>query len=447
MSGMPLLKRARVESSTILSAIETCSKEISNLKLTFNQRLTNIENRMGVITSGCNTIIQRMDALENLVRNCMKFDNHRHSCCEEVLRKMNSIEDMLNTATIKQQITNSKEEGESSSTDISSSPVVLVRNHKPAQVSASVGLDSTLQVITLNSKTDFPDGCWLGDENNPEARVRCAISQSNLLHINTFCQTPEKMAVTLLDYLFPREVLAVSNLSGKGKHRKRQLDPLMIYGIRCHLLYKFNITERDWYRIKQNMDSKCRTAWKKKIRGLPLGGFKSASHSDSPSHQLHQIISEDGESLIVAADSYVGDDSVEALETQVIHTSQGDIKVLHATPEQLVRLQETHQIQVLSEDQILPVLHEQIMESEDATVEDGNSLTLGCTDQTLTIVTSTGEVSVDVASIASDHRQLVETQDIHIEGAQVLEMEDDSDLGVVEASDRVTEGGEFITIE
>lgn len=36
------------------------------------------------------------------------------------------------------------------------------------------------------------------------------------------------MAVTLLDYLFPREVLAVSNLSGKGKHRKRQLDPLMV---------------------------------------------------------------------------------------------------------------------------------------------------------------------------------------------------------------------------
>jgi len=49
---------------------------------------------------------------------------------------------------------------------------------------------------------------------------------------------------------------------------------LQIYGIRCHLLHKFNITERDWYRIKQNMDSKCRTAWKKKVRGLPLGGFK-----------------------------------------------------------------------------------------------------------------------------------------------------------------------------
>jgi hypothetical protein len=87
------------------------------------------------------------------------------------------------------------------------------------------------------------------------------------------------------------------------------------------------------------------------------------------------------------------------------------------------------------------------MESEDTVVETANSLTLGCTDQTLTIVTSTGEVSVDVASIASDHRQLVETQDIHIEGAQVLQIGDNGDLGVVEASDRVTEAGEFIALD
>lgn len=41
------------------------------------------------------------------------------------------------------------------------------------------------------------------------------------------------MALTLLDYLFHREVQAMSNLSGQGKHGKKQLDPLMIYGIRC----------------------------------------------------------------------------------------------------------------------------------------------------------------------------------------------------------------------
>lgn len=85
------------------------------------------------------------------------------------------------------------------------------------------------------------------------------------------------------------------------------------------------------------------------------------------------------------------------------------------------------------------VLHEQIMDSEDTVVETANSLTLGCSDQTLTIVTSTGEVSVDVENIASHHGQLVETQ--------VLQIGDNGDLGVVETSDRVTEGSEFITLD
>jgi predicted RNase H-like nuclease (RuvC/YqgF family) len=45
--------------------------------------------------------------------------------------------------------------------------------------------------------------------------------------------------------------------------------------------------------------------------------FQGSTQNDSCSQQLHQIISEDGEPLIVAADTYVGDDSVEALEAQV----------------------------------------------------------------------------------------------------------------------------------
>ncbi|CAM9183065.1 unnamed protein product [Lampetra fluviatilis] len=42
-----------------------------------------------------------------------------------------------------------------------------------------------------------------------------------------------KMALTLLDHLFDREVQATSNLSGRGHHGKKQLDPLMVDGIRC----------------------------------------------------------------------------------------------------------------------------------------------------------------------------------------------------------------------
>ncbi|CAJ1056988.1 protein BANP [Xyrichtys novacula] len=125
-------------------------------------------------------------------------------------------------------------------------------------------------LITLNSEEDYPAGTWLGDESNPEMRVRSPVSPAEMIHIASNCRTPEKMALTLLDYLFHREVQAMSNLSGQGKHGKKQLDPLMIYGIRCHLFHKFGISESDWYRIKQSIDSKCRTAWRRKQRGQSL---------------------------------------------------------------------------------------------------------------------------------------------------------------------------------
>jgi hypothetical protein len=54
-----------------------------------------------------------------------------------------------------------------------------------------------------------------------------------MLHIQSNFRTPEKMALTLLDYLFDRDTQASSNISGMGKHGKKQLDPLFIYGIRC----------------------------------------------------------------------------------------------------------------------------------------------------------------------------------------------------------------------
>uniref|UniRef100_A0A8D2QNI0 Protein BANP n=1 Tax=Zosterops lateralis melanops TaxID=1220523 RepID=A0A8D2QNI0_ZOSLA len=143
---------------------------------------------------------------------------------------------------------------------------------------------------SLNERKDYPNGTWLGDENNPEMRVRCPITPADMLHISTNCRTAEKMALTLLDYLFHREIQAISNLSGQGKHGKKQLDPLMIYGIRCHLFYKFGITESDWYRIKQSIDSKCRTAWRRKQRGQSLA-VKSFSRR-TPSSSSYSASSE-----------------------------------------------------------------------------------------------------------------------------------------------------------
>ena len=52
-------------------------------------------------------------------------------------------------------------------------------------------------------------------------------------------------------------------------------------------------------------------------KNLLMSSSQGSNQSDSSSQELHQVISEGGESLIVAADSFVGDDSVEALETQV----------------------------------------------------------------------------------------------------------------------------------
>lgn len=89
------------------------------------------------------------------------------------------------------------------------------------------------ELFLLSSLDDYPEGTWLGDESNAEMRVRCPVSPADMLHITTNCRTAEKMALTLLDYLFHREIQAMSNLSGQGKHGKKQLDPLMIYGIRC----------------------------------------------------------------------------------------------------------------------------------------------------------------------------------------------------------------------
>ncbi|XP_078066871.1 protein BANP isoform X3 [Mustelus asterias] len=149
--------------------------------------------------------------------------------------------------------------------------------------SGGQNLAPNVTLITLNSEEDFPNGTWLGDENNAEMRVRCPITPADMLHVATNCRTAEKMALTLLDYLFHREIQAVSNLSGQGKHGKKQLDPLMIYGIRCHLFHKFGITESDWYRIKQSIDSKCRTAWRRKQRGqsLAVKGFARRTPSSS----------------------------------------------------------------------------------------------------------------------------------------------------------------------
>uniref|UniRef100_T1J676 Multiple inositol polyphosphate phosphatase 1 n=1 Tax=Strigamia maritima TaxID=126957 RepID=T1J676_STRMM len=244
----------------------------------------------------------------------------------------------------------------------------------------SIAMSHAGPLITLNSEDDFPDGSWLGDSSNPSQRVRCNVSSSDLVNLNRTCSTPEKMALTLLDYLFDRETQARSNISGMGKHGKSQLDPLMVYGIRCHLVAKFNVTDADWHRIKQNLDSKCRTAFRRKQKGMPLTvkAFRDKWIPQEPTlripsttyiqmvaspNQNGLVSGDDSELTIDAIDLPNGSETInipvhlhsqpvslmmeDVGEPQVIHMPEGDIQFVHATAEQIAHFQQNG-LQVLS---------------------------------------------------------------------------------------------------
>ncbi|XP_038857346.1 protein BANP-like isoform X1 [Salvelinus fontinalis] len=294
----PDKKRPRVDNNTQDASLKTLLYSISQ---TICQRLDNMEAKLQLVEVTCRTLEKKLDAVVNKnqapiqvpmvagsplgatqtwnkVRcvvpqtNVIVSQDRPKGQEESVTRGADSLENLLsntvggrrqNTFLVKVPAPEDSQEEQESGSEASDS----VSNSGQANNSQST---QNVTLITLNSEDDYPAGTWLGDENNAEMCVRCPVLPGDMLHLSTNCRTAEKMALTLLDYLFHREVQAMSNLSGQGKHGKKQLDPLMIYGIRCHLFYKFGITESDWYRIKQSIDSKCRTAWRRKQRGQSL---------------------------------------------------------------------------------------------------------------------------------------------------------------------------------
>ncbi|XP_075945001.1 protein BANP isoform X2 [Anarhichas minor] len=62
----------------------------------------------------------------------------------------------------------------------------------------------------------------------------------------------------------------VSNGGHSSNAQNGQNVTLITLNSEGHLFHKFGITESDWYRIKQSIDSKCRTAWRRKQRGQSL---------------------------------------------------------------------------------------------------------------------------------------------------------------------------------
>lgn len=78
------------------------------------------------------------------------------------------------------------------------------------------------------------------------------------------------------------------------------LDYVLMSSCGCcvgHLIHRFGITENDWHRIKQNIDSKCRTAWRRRQRGMPLSvkafrGKAPASYVNITNH-MGELVSDD----------------------------------------------------------------------------------------------------------------------------------------------------------
>ncbi|KAK2162178.1 hypothetical protein LSH36_102g03003 [Paralvinella palmiformis] len=383
-NGEPASKRLKLDEDSLLHVSDS-NISIKQILFNINQaiclRLDAIEKKLETVSSATRVLEQKIEQL-NTSQNKPNSDlDDTTSLFQNSPIKDGSISSTPGSVPKKSGAfvvglpRSNKAQSASSDTDSPERYVVHMAgtNNLRSPIDQSLqNLGPHVTLITLNSEEDFPNGTWLGDENNPEMRVRVPVTPSDLLHIHSNCRTAEKMALTLLDYLFDRETQAYSNLSGLGKHGKKQLDPLMIYGIRCHLIHNFNITEQDWHRIKQNINSKCRTAYRRKVRGLPL--TVKAFRGKAPSTYI-QVSENSLGSRVHAHD--LGDTSDESLQqaedaelqiqtevdvsqaglipatAEIIQSANGPIQVLHATPEQVAQLQQTHQIQILQGDQIM----------------------------------------------------------------------------------------------
>ncbi len=77
-----------------------------------------------------------------------------------------------------------------------------------------------------------------------------------------------------------------------------------------HLIHRFGLTETDWHRIKQNIDSKCRTAFRRRVRGLPL--TVKAFRGKAPPTYIHMANEHGGHDMSgieMGSDDSLNDDS------------------------------------------------------------------------------------------------------------------------------------------
>lgn len=249
----------------------------------------------------CNEVRSLKDSME-MYNNRMSAIENKMTCvldkCVEIFDKIsyveNSLEKRPSEAGSRNVLFNSKLATKSQS--LSGQMTASDEDQVEDPASNARMFTESSQIIRLNDEADHPSGSWLGNPALHEARVRVPIRSYELDNINITNTAPEKMALALLDHLFSRDTLAESNLTGKGKHKKKQLDPLFIFGIYCHLQYVFNIDESDWVKIRNNMDAKCRFLWTRKSKGLSLGASPVIKHPApaKPTEYTVELVSDPG---------------------------------------------------------------------------------------------------------------------------------------------------------
>ena len=291
------MKASEQRNSNNLTNLYLEVKQIKTTLEMFSEKLDSMEMKMNCVLEKCSEVIERVVTLDQISQLIRSSERTRATTTS-------SKSVLFNSQVMKQPINPHLKVTNTS-----------VHHSNEALSTISRGFTESSQIIRLNSEGDYPDGSWLGDPCLVEERVRVKINELEMDNLNTHCTTPEKMALTLLESLFSRDTLAQSNLTGRGKHKKKQLDPLLIFGIFCHLKYMFNIQETDWSRIKNNMDAKCRFFWSRKCKGLPLGGNRNEREADEggrleqqegtevqtqyPSYSMYSVLDEQGQARLV----------------------------------------------------------------------------------------------------------------------------------------------------
>jgi len=265
----------------------------SGLILNLQSEIKQFQAWLQILTDKISGLDGKLDVMDNQTRNLITSVHSVDEKLSLISKKAFTPKKRTTGQDVETQTTAHCRKGENDPTDDTSSgrkpeedltstpckevkkgPTVILNTNTKVDKSKDAELWSqaeSSQVLTLNSEEDYPYGSWLGQPDNTSLRVRVPLTTDQLMRLEQLHPGPEKMALALLDHLFPREVLAESNLTGKGKHKKRKLNPLLIFGIYAHLKYHYSISEESWSRIKNNLESKCRFLWRRKLKKLPLG--------------------------------------------------------------------------------------------------------------------------------------------------------------------------------